>query len=71
MIRGYFSPTGLRRRPFVPAVLDFPSLDKRGLEVRFLVDTGADRTDRAFLLTPDEADRLNPQRAGYLKGQCS
>ncbi len=44
MIRGYFITRGVHRRPFVKAILQFPSLEDRTLDVEFLVDTGADRT---------------------------
>jgi hypothetical protein len=54
MIRGYFLRRGGRRRPFVHATLQFPTLDNQSLEVRLLIDTGADRT----LLSPADAIRL-------------
>ena len=53
MIRGYFSRTGTRRRPFLDAVLHFPAFNQ-SLEVSLLVDTGADRT----ILAPLDALRL-------------
>lgn len=53
MIRGYFSTTGARRRPFVDAAFHFPTLNG-SLEVPLLVDTGADRT----ILSPIDAKRL-------------
>jgi len=54
MIRGYFRMFGSIRRPYVDAVLNFPTLGISGLEIRFLVDTGADRV----LLSPVAAARL-------------
>ena len=54
MIRGYFSTQGTRRRPFIDAILQFPTLDDRSLDVKLLVDTGADRTT----LSPLDARRL-------------
>jgi len=53
MIRGYFSTTGARRRPFVDAVFQF-SIPNLNIEVPLLVDTGADRT----ILSPHDARRL-------------
>lgn len=53
MIRGYISPAGGRRRPFVDATLGIPSID-RNLKVPFLLDTGADRT----ILGTIDAERL-------------
>jgi hypothetical protein len=54
MIRGYFSTRGGRRRPFIDAILQFPTLNHGTLDVKLLVDTGADRT----LLSPLDARRL-------------
>jgi hypothetical protein len=54
MIRGYFSTQGARRRPFIDAILQFPSLNDRSLDVKLLVDTGADRT----ILAPLDARRF-------------
>ena len=54
MIRGYFSTQGTRRRPFIDAILQFPTLNGRSLDVKLLVDTGADRT----ILSPLDARRL-------------
>lgn len=54
MIRGYYRSFDSVRRPYVDAVLDLPSLGVSGLELRFLVDTGADRV----LLSPVAAVRL-------------
>jgi hypothetical protein len=54
MIRGYFLTKGASRRPFVKAILQFPTLDDGSLEVELLVDTGADRT----ILAPIDVLRL-------------
>jgi len=54
MIRGYFSTQGTRRRHFIDAILQFPILNDRSLDVKLLVDTGADRT----ILSPLDARRL-------------
>ena len=54
MIRGYFSTQGTRRRPFIDAIFQFPTLNSRSLDVILLVDTGADRT----LLSPLDARRF-------------
>lgn len=56
MIRGHFATLGTRRRPFVKGVLHFPTLN-RDLELRLLVDTGADRT----ILGPAHAERLRTE----------
>lgn len=53
MIRGYFATIGTRRRPVVDAVLHFPTLGDRGVQVWLLVDTGAERT----VLAPLDATR--------------
>ena len=53
MIRGYFSTTGARQRPFIDAVFQFPIFNQ-SLEVPLLMDTGADRT----ILSPIDAKRL-------------
>jgi predicted aspartyl protease len=55
MIRGYFSDERGRRRPFIDAVFQFPTLNNQGLQVPLLVDTGADRT----ILSPTDALRLS------------
>jgi hypothetical protein len=54
VIRGYFSTAREQRRPFVHALLLFPSAGNRSLDVKMLVDTGADRT----ILAPVDARRL-------------
>ena len=56
MIRGHFAALGTRRRPFVKGVFQFPTLN-RSLELRLLVDTGADRT----ILGPPHAERLRTE----------
>jgi len=53
MIRGYFSIETGRRRPFIDAVFQFPTLDT-SLEIPVLIDTGADRT----ILSPLDTIRL-------------
>src|SRR6266508_2186449 len=66
MIRGYFFERGGVKRPFVNAVLDFPSL-ARSLHVRMLVDTGADRT----ILAPLDTRRLGIDLTRMPQGQPS
>ena len=44
MIRGYFRSVGSVRRPYVRGLIDIPKFDVTGMEIRFVVDTGADRT---------------------------
>jgi hypothetical protein len=44
MIRGYLSSSATNSRPYVEALLRFPTLGDFILTVQFLVDTGADRT---------------------------
>ena len=44
MIRGYFRSVGSVRRPYVDGLIDVPAFDITGMEIRFVVDTGADRT---------------------------
>ena len=41
MIRGYFSSS---KRPYVNISINMPDLDIFGVDVRFAIDTGADRT---------------------------
>src|SRR5262245_57030435 len=53
MIRGVFVAEGSRRRPFVSAHLEIPSLSVAA-DVLFLVDTGADST----LLAPRDIANL-------------
>ena len=57
MIRGYFSPSHQGYRPVVDVRVAFPIADDAVLDVRFLVDTGADRT----VLGSAEASRLETQ----------
>jgi len=52
MIRGYLATA--QRRPFVQAIMEFPSLGNRQLTVEMLIDTGADRT----VLAPIDVLRL-------------
>ncbi len=59
MIRGYFSTMGGGRRPFLSAVIQFPTLNQR-LEIPLLVDTGADRT----ILSPRDARQMS-RRLGF------
>ena len=55
MIRGYFLPTSSEASPpYVNALIDIPELGVVGLEARFLIDTGADRS----LLGDDDASRM-------------
>lgn len=54
MIRGYLLTSGGRQRPFVNASFQFPDLRDSSLEVRLLVDTGADRT----IISPMDAGKL-------------
>jgi hypothetical protein len=63
MIRGVFRPEGSRRRPYVSAFLEIPSLSIAA-DVAFLVDTGADST----VLAPRDIVKLqidpSPLQAG-------
>ena len=55
MIRGYFLPTGSEASPpYVDGLIDIPEIGVVGLEARFLIDTGADRS----LLGDDDAGRM-------------
>ena len=54
MIRGYFLTRGGRRRPFIDAAFQFPTISNFTFRVRLLVDTGADRTT----ISPLDASRL-------------
>jgi len=54
MIRGFFREEAGRRRPFVPALVSIPALQRSG-DVAFLIDTGADAT----LLGPRDAANLH------------
>lgn len=53
MIRGRFSSPATGRRPLVTALVEFPG-GNRALDLRFLIDTGADTT----ILGPRDALRL-------------
>jgi predicted aspartyl protease len=66
MIRGYYLTTRGRRRPFVDATLEFPTLGRR-FGVQLLVDTGADRT----VLAPLDAARLGVDLAALPEGAPS
>ena len=57
MIRGRFSSPRAGRRPFVVASVQFPASGNRRLDVRLLVDTGADST----VLGPRDALRLGAE----------
>lgn len=50
MIQGYFSIELGRRRPFVDAVFQFPTIDNQVIQVPLPVDTGANDLGS---LTPD------------------
>ena len=52
MIQGYFVEP--RRRPFIDGRFRFPGLDNLSVDVRLLVDTGADRT----ILSPQDAESI-------------
>ena len=65
MIRGYMAGLPGRRRPFPHAILEFPTLDHRQLDVEFLIDTGADRS----VLSPKDAQRLGVDVAALPAGQ--
>ena len=55
MITGYFRPTGPQNSsPYVDGSISIPSIGIIRMEVRFLIDTGADRT----LLGDTDADRM-------------
>ena len=55
MIRGYFLPTGSEASPpYVDGLIDIPEIGVVGLEARFLIDTGADRS----LLGDDDTGRM-------------
>jgi hypothetical protein len=73
MIQGYFSPAGTTRRPFVQALLQFPSRGPRQVTVELLVDTGADRTmlgpvdARRFRIAPETLPSGAPAAAWVVK----
>lgn len=64
LVRGCFLAVAGRSRPYVDATLQFPSIGKQ-LDVRLLVDTGADRT----VLGPQDAARLGIDYAALARGQ--
>lgn len=64
MIQGYFSIELGRRRPFIDAVFQFPTLDNQAIQVPLLVETGADRA----ILSPTDALRLS-RRFGVNLGE--
>lgn len=64
LVRGCFLTTEGRARPYLDATVRFPSIDKQ-LDVRLLVDTGADRT----VLGAQDAARLGIDYAALPRGQ--
>lgn len=55
MIRGYFLPTSREAPPpYVIGLIDIPEVGVVGMEVRFLIDTGSDRT----LIGDIDSDRM-------------
>lgn len=44
MIQGYFRSTGSLKRPYVNGAVHLPDVGISGIDIRFLIDTGADRT---------------------------
>ena len=45
MIRGYFPPTDSESPPpLIEGLIDIPGLGIAGIEIHFLIDTGADRS---------------------------
>ncbi len=59
MIRGWFSSPASGRRPIVTGLIEFPAAGNRALDLRFLIDTGADTT----ILGPRDAQRLRRELA--------
>ena len=55
MIQGYFRSTGSVKRPYVNGSIHLPDMGIAGIDVRFLIDTGADRT----LLGHSDARRMS------------
>lgn len=55
MIQGYFRSTGSVKRPYVNGAIHLPEMGISGIDVRFLIDTGADRT----LLGHSDARRMS------------
>ena len=66
MIRGFFRVDGSRKRPFVRALVYFPSL-RGSLTVDLLADTGADRS----ILAPGDFSRLQADFMRLPAGQPS
>lgn len=64
MIRGYFNQARGMRRPFVDATFVFPAYPGHRLDVRLLIDTGADRT----VLSPRDALAIEPLLAAFPPG---
>lgn len=64
MIRGYFANARGRTRPFVDGTLSFPRAANRRLALRFMIDTGADRT----VLSPIDALLLGSALASLPPG---
>ena len=64
MIRGYLTSHTTNSRPYVEALLRFPTLSDRTLTVQFLVDTGADRSMLGHL----DAKRLGIDLASLPEG---
>ena len=55
MIRGYFPPTESESPPpLIDGLIDIPEMGMAGIEIHFLVDTGADRS----LIGDDDARRM-------------
>ncbi len=55
MIRGYFRPTGPQNpSPYLDGSISIPSIGVTRMEVRFLIDTGSDRT----LIGDIDSDRM-------------
>lgn len=55
MIRGYFRPAGpANPSPYVDGAVSIPSFGVIGMNIRFLIDTGSDRT----LIGDIDADRM-------------
>lgn len=44
MIQGYFRSTGSIKRPYVNGSVHLPDMGLSGIDIRFLIDTSADRT---------------------------
>ena len=55
MIQGYFRSIGSIKRPYVNGSVHLPDMGLSGIDIRFLIDTGADRT----LLGHSDARRMS------------